>query len=92
MKILLDEHIPYALARSFPDGWDLRSTIEAESLNLVEYAPDNRYGHFMRPLNLRWIATAHAVGSRVSQVLKHALSGTEKRATCRLHEANDQSR
>ena len=26
MKILLDEHLPYALARSFPDDWDIRST------------------------------------------------------------------
>ena len=26
MKILLDEHILYALARSFPDGWEIRST------------------------------------------------------------------
>ena len=26
MKILLDEHLPYALARSFPDEWDIRST------------------------------------------------------------------
>ena len=26
MKILLDEHLPYALARSFPDNWDIRST------------------------------------------------------------------
>lgn len=42
MKILLDEHIPYALPRSFPDGWDIRSTIEDQSLNLVEYALDYR--------------------------------------------------
>ena len=26
MKILLDEHLPYALAHSFPDDWDIRST------------------------------------------------------------------
>ena len=26
MTILLDEHIPYALARSFPDDWDIRRT------------------------------------------------------------------
>lgn len=26
MKILLDEHIPYALARSFAGEWDIRST------------------------------------------------------------------
>lgn len=26
MKILLDEYLPYALARSFPDDWDLRGT------------------------------------------------------------------
>ncbi|MDE0627979.1 MAG: hypothetical protein OXH99_16410 [Bryobacterales bacterium] len=26
MKILLDENLPYALARSFPVAWDLRST------------------------------------------------------------------
>ena len=28
--------------RSFPDGWDIRSTIEDQSLNLVEYALDYR--------------------------------------------------
>lgn len=26
MKILLDEHLPYALAESFPDDWDIHST------------------------------------------------------------------
>lgn len=26
MKILFDEHLPYALARSFPDDWGIRST------------------------------------------------------------------
>ena len=26
MKILLDEYLPHALTRSFPDDWDLRST------------------------------------------------------------------
>ena len=26
MKILLDEHLPYALSRSFPDDWDIYST------------------------------------------------------------------
>lgn len=26
MKILLDEHLPYALARSFSDEWEIRST------------------------------------------------------------------
>ena len=26
MKILLDEHLPYALAASFPEVWDIRST------------------------------------------------------------------
>ena len=89
MKIPLDEHVPYALPRSFPNGSDIRSTIEPQSSNLVEYAPDDRHGHFMRPLNILWIATACTGGSRVSWALRYALNGTQERATCRLHEAND---
>ena len=89
MKIPLDEHVPYALPRSFPEGWDIGSTIEPQSSNLVEYAHDDWHGHFMRPLNILWIATAYAERSRVSRALRFALNGTQESASRRLHEAKD---